>query len=105
MLSLALSLASVGLGMARTDAGLSRAIEICAGGRVAVIQLNAKGEPVAAGHHCAECLLGVALALPPVGFIAFGGQAPALLLAVRGHVTDALASPPQPRAQGPPVTV
>jgi len=91
--------------MARTDAGLSRAVSICAGDRVSVVLLDAKGEPVSAGHHCPDCLPGVTLALPPLGLVARQPALSLLPLAPKGHAAAEVATPPQPRAQGPPPSV
>ncbi len=103
-LSLALGLASVGIGMARVEGGLSRQVTICKGLDVAVITLDSKGNPIAP-HHCPACLIFVALAMPPL--TGTGAMAPARFQALVPLAQQAKPglNRPEPCAQGPPFFV
>jgi hypothetical protein len=105
LLSLAVSLASVTMAVARGQPAPSATMVICSGYGVVVVALSAAGDPVDPVHPCPECLaaFGPAL-LPDQTRTSPPATTPATLARPKGAAIAGRAAPP-PLARGPPAAV
>jgi hypothetical protein len=106
LLAALLSLTSVTVAVARTQAMGATEMVICSGYGVVTVTLDANGNPTGPVHPCPDCLAGVTAFLVP------SHPAPALRPATRAEVLVPLAPPahtdrlaPPAAARGPPLPV
>lgn len=104
-LALVLALTSQGLAVARGQGMAVGSAVICVGGGLAVIALDADGQPVGAPHYCPDGVLSFAAVAAPAAL----APAPARLIVIAAALPVAQAAPPAlnrlPPARGPPVPV
>jgi molybdopterin biosynthesis enzyme len=102
---LVLLMVVTGLGQALAQGRMAgaRGVELCTDAGAATVLVDASGNPVAAAHDCADCLLPVlaaAQAVPAPQRPAAAARTAALPAATPRRGTGA----PPPQARGPPVT-